>query len=53
MHALGREVTGVGLSGITLLMQLIFMLLGLRDSMFVRESVSNSWQTPFKQLPLM
>ena len=39
MHVFGREDTGVGLSGITLLKQLIFMLLELRDSMYVRETV--------------
>ena len=39
MPALDREATGVGLSGITLLVHLIFMLLELRDSMCVRESV--------------
>jgi hypothetical protein len=39
MPALDREATGVGLSGIALLVQLIFMLLELRDSMYVRDSV--------------
>jgi hypothetical protein len=39
MPTLDREATGVGLSRCALLVQLIFMLLELRDSMYVREFV--------------